>query len=146
MNAPRKDPVATAQGLTEALSDLSDRLEAVAVREAETSRRLWRTVAFVVVDIALSVLLVFNYITTHDNGATVAQLHSSTVTACQASNGRLVKEDAIWQYVLNLLTPPKTDTPAQRAAARGITATLRQRVDTAYATRDCSSLYSLKGK
>lgn len=151
MATPGPDPVATAQGLTEALSSMAARLEAV----KDYGRRSRRLVVF---DIGLTVVVaaatwLAASASSHASSAgasaaqaraEVSQQRANNISACQQTNTARAENAALWNHLiaLSLASPRRPgETAAQAAAAKKELEGLKAYVRHTFASRDCESAY-----
>lgn len=74
-----------------------------------------------------------------------AQVYSTNVSTCQSGNMSRSQQAGLWDYVLTLLTPPRTATAQQKQGAALVIGKLRRRVGQTFTPRDCTALYQQKG-
>ena len=128
MSAPEpKDPLATAEGLQAALAAMAGELQRV--RQGERRNR-----AFVIFDIALTVLLTLvGGVAVHS--ATVAsQADKAQLALCQAGNVARAQQLGLWDYLFHLAGKPPT------SQARKLDAEFLHHVHTVFMPRNCSKL------
>jgi hypothetical protein len=128
---PQPDPVATAQGLTKALTDVA--AEVQQLRKYGRRNRL-----FIVFDVLLTVLLTgVGFIAVHA-GSQASQASSAQLALCEAGNVARAQQVKLWTHLLDLPAPkgapPKT--PAQVKQAAEFRVYLHQ----VFASRDCAAL------
>lgn len=144
MTTPQ-DPISTAKGLTEALRGLSERLDAVAARAETTRKWTWRGIIAVAFDLVLSVVTVVALLMAHGNSVSVQQAQLNNVTICRNSNERLMAQKQLWEFLLNKSKVPKNASAKEKATEELLLRQLQQRVNTAFALRNCSAIYKLGG-
>lgn len=161
---PQPDPdsaIGTAQTLAAALDGMAERLAEVnassETRDARLTKygranrhRIWVTYALLAVDVALTIIVAFLAVqagnassraesaTARAAAATAAEaaLHTAQVSGCVAGNQERSGELALWTYLF------KASKPASKAQAQAI-AKFMGLVESTFAPRDCSALYSL---
>jgi hypothetical protein len=145
------EALATARGQTEAMQRLAAEVKGL----RRSGRRTWK---FVLVDIALTVLLAaIGFLAVHagqsassagesarDAQAATSALRAAAVVSCQQTNTAREQNEQLWAYILTLFGPRPDETAAQKAQGEKVLATLRAKVGTTFAPRDCAAL--LKGK
>ena len=162
----REAAVGTASALTEALTGLSRRLDAVKEdseardsalekRARQNRHRIWLSYVLIAIDVILTVLLVVIGIgaadasssagTANDRAAAAAAAtgaeHDALISSCDESNQERAQELAIWEYLFRASKPTSAQQAAQIASFMKI-------VDAAFAPKNCAQVYSLtpKGK
>jgi hypothetical protein len=138
-----QDALETAKGLTGALKDMRDELARVNAYSRRTRHLVWITVASVVLDVALSVLVAVFAIAVHHNSVTLSELHSTNVSACQAGNQTRAKQDLIWHQLAGLSKPAPGTSKAELKRQQRAVREFLGIVDKAEAPRDCAKLYRL---
>jgi hypothetical protein len=138
------DPVATAAGLTAALTAMTSQLTEV---KKTVRRGKWVVagiIAGLILDVALTVIVSVTAVEASNAGnranQTVAQLHTTQLTSCRAGNQTRAQEVQLWMHLAAVSASPKT-TPAQRASVGKLLAYIRA----TFAPRNCGVLYHLKG-
>lgn len=135
-----------------AVTDLAERvtkLTAEVVRLRTYGRRnRW----FIVIDIILTLgFAASGYVSVHAsetanrNGVTIAQLHATQVSGCQAGNQTRAQEITLWTHLASISRPPPHLTKRQLAANRREIAELIAYIKHTFAPRDCAKLYHLRG-
>lgn len=133
MTGPAKDPVATAQDLTETLKTV--------LAEMVRLRRYGRTNRkFVIVDVVLTVLLAgVGGLSVHA-ASQADQNRTAQIVTCQSSNQARAQNEQLWSYTLTLFKPRPGQTPGQQAQAAVALAALHAKVEQTFAPRDCTAL------
>jgi hypothetical protein len=137
------DPQKTARDLQRALEGMTEQLTQVKA----TLRRGKRVAAAIAVSLVLDVALTIGVsITAVQAGdasakanATVAQLHSTQVSACRSGNQTRAEEVALWTHLASL-SATSGRTPAQRKADDQLLAYIRS----VFKPRDCTAVYKLR--
>lgn len=151
----------TARNLTDALNGMTRRLEEAKQASEERDEVLGRygrrnrilviaaIVGFVLDVTATSVAFVAYAGVLHAqtqirrNGATVAQLHTTSLSACRAGNARLARQQGALDSILTLGPVQPGQTAAQRALAKKLLAIDRAKVAKGWAPRNCQQIYKL---
>jgi hypothetical protein len=145
MTEQQRDAIATARDMTRALSAQTEQIEALR-KELETERKErkrygWHNRVIGGVALVLAVGLGFALWGVHRNGATISDVHDSSVSACQGGNQTRAQQIALWQYIYSVgvtkNTPPK---------ARAEDNALIVHVKHVFAAKDCTAIYSIGGK
>jgi len=136
-----RDPVGTAQNLTQALTKMSERLDAAVARERRTRRIAWGLAVSVLVDVVFTVVVTLIAIQAHHastaaSNASMRAQHASAsnLALCRASNVARHQQIELWDFLLQLAHGPET--PQQK---RNINA-FRMHLDAIFAPRDCTAL------
>ena len=123
----KPDPITAAGDLTEALNGMARRLEQVRSYGRKTRVLTVSTIVSVTLDVLLTAGL---GIVIHEQHATSA----SNLALCQSSNRSRAQQIELWEFVLHLGGPPKTQKQADIDAR--FVAHLRK----IFAPRDCAHL------
>lgn len=138
------NPMQTAADLTTALKGMTDQLADVKKTVRRGKLIAIGIIAGLTLDVALTVVVSITAVEASDAGAranaTVAQLHSTQVSACESGNQTRAQEIALWTHLADLSITAKT-TPAQRKADDSLLAYIRK----TFAPKDCQAVYHLKG-
>ena len=119
-----------------ALQDTALRIVDKLVKRGKVDRRLiWVTIVSVVLDISLSVLVVFLF-----NGISSDQnsIEQVNITQCETANAARADDQVLWDTFITDLTPPGTKlTPVLMAEIAHLKAILNAKD----APRDCFRIY-----
>lgn len=127
MSEPRRDPVATAQGLTDAVTALAG--------EVENLRRYGHhNRTFIIVDILLTILLSgVGGLAVHAVQS-AGQANTAQHALCEAGNEARAQQIGLWEYLIRRSPPPAT------AQARKNLVLFEQHLHIVFAPRDCTAL------
>jgi len=143
MSVPHdRDPVGTAQNLTQALKTMSERLDAAVARERRTRRIAWGLVVSVTLDVLLTVILALIAVQAHNasNSASAASMRAAHASAsnlalCRASNVSREQQVQLWVHFYDLAAH-KGLTPAQKKADKQLIAY----IESVFRPRNCAAL------
>lgn len=122
------------RGLKASQKTLAEQQSALA-KYGEQNRRFIRlTVVGLVLDITLSVLLAFGFVTVNDIAHSASKTAKSQKAACINNNEARAKQLGLWQHIIDISPPPKT--PEQAAANKAFI----DYVGNTFAPRDCTKL------
>lgn len=126
-NEDGRDPIKTAEGLTEALQVTSGELKALNKRLRRTRHIVWG----LVVSLALDLLLTagFAYVAVQANNT-----QQSNLALCESGNHSRAQQIEIWNYVLSLGKPPRT------AQQRKVVAEFEGHLHVIFAPRNCAHI------
>ena len=169
---PRPDAIAaavqlagTVRALGGKVDNLSKRMGTSEADRARLHKISRRTIGGLVLDIALSLFVIFGGVTVIDQGASISslqqtnhrldsaiaqlhatatQFHASVVGSCEAFNTRLRQDKSVWDYIIGQSKPPPSATAAQRRTEERVLTHLRYLVDSKDAPRDCAALFSTR--
>ena len=152
-----QEALATARGLTGALDGMAAQLQAVGERvedQAKTqemlvtygrrNRHLIRlTFTSIILDVIVTVLLVFVYGQAHDAHAISEAQHVSLVAGCQSNNEFKAEQVALWEHLISVSQPKPGTTKAQAAADAQKAAAFLQYIQKVFSPRNCAAAYKL---
>lgn len=144
------DPLATADRLAGALDSMTSELRTAGARLTATEKygrrnryMIWLTFASIVLDVILTVLLVFGYTAAEAadaragaNAAAITAQHGSLLASCESGNVSRAVQVALWDHVL---AETATNLSLKTPAGRMLLAYIRA----AFKPRDCPALYRL---
>jgi hypothetical protein len=143
MTTPDRDPVATAQGLTDALTGMAGELNRLGAYGKRNRRLIWFTIVSLAVDVALTVVVGLLAVQSHHASVTAQHASASNLALCQAGNTARAQNRELWDHLIqeSLTSAPRPgETPAQRAQAKKELDGLRSYVNTIFGSRNCSAL------
>jgi hypothetical protein len=133
--------VGTAQNLTKALQNMSERLDAAVARERQTRRIAWGLAISLAIDIAVTVVVALTAVAAHSasdsaNAASMRASHASAsnLALCRASNVARAQQLGIWVYLLHLTGPART------AQGRELVTRFERHLAVVFRARDCATL------
>lgn len=152
----RQDAISTARQMTEALNGLSGRLDEAKQEWRDRDEFLtaygrrnrmlaWLagSAAFIALGLAVAVAVLFVQVS--DNAATISDLHSTNVSACQAGNVSRSEQIQLWEHLVAVSKPAPGESAAQRRQNEETAAAFLGYVRHVFAPRDCAAVYRLKG-
>jgi hypothetical protein len=137
------DPQKTARDLQVALEGMTEQLAQVKTTVRRGKRVIAALVVSLIVDVALTVGVSVTAVqasnASNKANATVAQLHSTQISACRAGNQTRAKEVALWVHIASLPATSRR-TPKEQKADEQLLAYIRH----TFAPRNCSAVYKLR--
>lgn len=96
-----RDPIKTARGLTEALTEMATELRSLNKRLRRTRHIVWGLVASLALDLLLTAG--FAYVAVQANNT-----QQSNLALCESGNHSRAQQIELWDYVISLGGAPKT--------------------------------------
>lgn len=139
-----EDPQATARALQAALEAMTAQLAQVKTSLRRGKRVVAALVISLLVDVAVTIGVGIAVHQANDASAranaTIAQLHSTQVSACRAGNQTRAKEVMLWTHIFDLsVGSGRPVTAAQRKADEQLLAYIRR----TFQAKNCSAVYKL---
>jgi hypothetical protein len=132
------EALATAKGLTGALTGMTEELARLAAFGTRNRRMIWGLIVSIILDLALTAGIAIVAVQAHDANSAAVAAKQSELALCAAGNAARKQQVTLWTHLLSL--PPAPGSPPRTKAQQQEIDAFAVYVRSIFHPRDCAHL------